>query len=128
LVVGTTSFGKGSVQTVIPLKGGREGALRLTTARYYTPAGRTIQGTGIDPDIEVAATRVDPDKLKRLGISEADLPRALSNDSGAKRRGPHVPQDQPPANWAKDGDYQLKRAEDYLHQGVVAERLRAKAG
>ena len=127
LVIGTTSFGKGSVQTVIPLKGGREGALRLTTARYYTPSGRTIQGTGIEPDIEIAATRVDPDKLKRLGISEADLPRALNNDTGAKRRGPHVPQDQPPADWNKDQDYQLKRAEDYLHQGVVAERLRAKA-
>jgi carboxyl-terminal processing protease len=128
LIIGTTSFGKGSVQTVIPLKGGREGALRLTTARYYTPSGRTIQGIGIDPDIEVAATRVDPDKLKRLGISEADLPRALTNDNGAKRRGPHIPDDQPPANWNKDADYQLKRAEDYLHQGVVAERLRAKAG
>jgi hypothetical protein len=44
------------------------------------------------------------------------------------RKGPHVPQDQPPADWNKDADYQMKRAMDYLHQGVVAERLRAKAG
>ena len=128
LVVGTTSFGKGSVQTVIPLKGGRDGALRLTTARYYTPAGRSIQGSGIEPDIEIAQTRVEPDKLKKLGISEADLPKALSNESGAKRRGPHVPEDQPPVGWDAKQDYQMKRAMDLLRQGVVAERLRGKNG
>lgn len=128
LVVGTTSFGKGSVQTVIPLKGGRDGALRLTTARYYTPAGRSIQGSGIEPDVEVAQTRVEADKLKKLGISEADLPKALSNESGAKRRGPHVPEDQPPAGWDQKQDYQMKRAMELLRQGVVAERLRAKNG
>jgi len=55
LIIGMTSFGKGSVQSVIPLRGGRDGALRLTTERYYTPSGRSIQGTGIDPDIAVAA-------------------------------------------------------------------------
>jgi carboxyl-terminal processing protease len=128
LLLGTTSFGKGSVQTVIPLKGGRDGALRLTTAKYYTPAGRSIQGSGIDPDIEVSDKRVDVSKLKRLGISEADLKGAIANPDGAKRKGPHIPEDQPPENWDKTQDYQLKRAEDYLHQGTVAERLRAKAG
>ena len=51
-VVGTRSFGKGSVQTIIPLGGAAEGALRLTTARYYTPGGRSIQAKGIVPDIE----------------------------------------------------------------------------
>src|SRR5690606_13354360 len=55
-LVGLTSFGKGSVQTVIPLRGGMDGALKLTTARYYTPSGRSIQQTGIDPDLEVAQT------------------------------------------------------------------------
>ncbi|MGE3303736.1 MAG: S41 family peptidase [Hyphomonadaceae bacterium] len=128
LLIGVTTFGKGSVQTVIPLKGGRDGALRLTTAKYYTPAGRSIQGSGIEPDIEVSQVRVDVDKLKRLGLSESDLPGALKNENGAKRRGPHIPEDQPPANWDKAQDYQMKRAIDYLHQGVVAERLRAKAG
>ncbi len=128
LVVGTTSFGKGSVQTVIPLQGGRDGALRLTTARYYTPAGRSIQGAGIDPDMEVAARRVDPERLTRLGLSEADLPNALGNDSGAQRQALHVPQDQPPENWDADEDYQMKRATDFLRQGLVAERLRARAG
>lgn len=128
LVVGMDSFGKGSVQTVIPLQGGRDGALRLTTARYYTPAGRSIQGAGITPDIEVAARRVDPERLTRLRLSEADLPNALDNDSGTERRGLHVPEDQPPENWDAEEDYQLKRAMDFLRQGTVAERLRARAG
>lgn len=127
LIVGTDSFGKGSVQTLIPLQGGRDGALRLTTARYYTPAGRSIQGAGITPDMEVAARRVDPADLPR-GISEADLPNALDNDSGAQRRAAHVPEDQPPENWDADEDYQLHRAMDVLRRGTVAERLRARAG
>ncbi len=55
VLLGSRSFGKGSVQTVIPLPGG--GAMRLTTARYYTPSGRSIQGLGITPDIKVAETR-----------------------------------------------------------------------
>jgi carboxyl-terminal processing protease len=128
LIVGVDSFGKGSVQTVIPLQGGRDGALRLTTARYYTPAGRSIQGAGIRPDMEVAQRRVDPARLQRLGLTEADLPNALNNESGAQRRALHVPDDQPPENWNQDDDYQLKRAMDFLRQGAVAERLRARAG
>jgi carboxyl-terminal processing protease len=131
LIVGTDSFGKGSVQTVIPLQGGRDGALRLTTARYYTPAGRSIQGAGITPDMEVAPRRIDAEqiaRLQRLGVSEADLPNALDNDSGAQRRAIHVPEDMPPENWDADEDYQLKRAMDFLRQGTVAERLRQRAG
>ncbi|MGE0741662.1 MAG: S41 family peptidase [Hyphomonadaceae bacterium] len=128
LIVGTDSFGKGSVQTVIPLQGGRDGALRLTTARYYTPAGRSIQGAGITPDMEVAARRVDPERLQRLGVSEADLPNALDNDSGAQRRALHVPDDQPPEGWNEEEDYQLSRAMDFLRQGLVADRLRQRAG
>lgn len=128
LIVGTTSFGKGSVQTLIPINGGRDGALRLTTQRYYTPAGRSIQGAGIEPDMEVAAQRVDAARLQRIGISEADLPNALDNDSGAQRRAPHVPDDQPPADWDQEEDYQLRRAMDFLRQGLVAQRLRARAG
>ena len=57
IVLGTKSFGKGSVQTIIPLQG--HGAIRLTTARYYTPSGRSIQATGIEPDIEVEQARVE---------------------------------------------------------------------
>ncbi len=78
VVVGTRSFGKGSVQTVIPLPG--NGAMRLTTARYYTPSGRSIQGLGISPDIEVASAR---NETQRFGPErEADLNKAISNKGG----------------------------------------------
>jgi len=78
IVMGVKSFGKGSVQTVMPLPG--NGAIRLTTARYYTPSGRSIQATGIEPDIEVLAQREDAAQ-NRERDREADLRRALRNDS-----------------------------------------------
>ncbi len=81
LVVGTRSFGKGSVQTVIPLAGG--GAIRLTTARYYTPSGRSIQQLGIEPDIVVQPAKVERLTL-RPGLREADLRGALPNDTTPK--------------------------------------------
>ena len=78
VVVGTRSFGKGSVQTVMPLQG--NGAMRLTTARYYTPSGRSIQGLGITPDVEVAASRTE---TPHFGPErEADLNKALRNQGG----------------------------------------------
>ncbi|WP_235035367.1 S41 family peptidase [Roseomonas sp. 18066] len=79
VLLGTKSFGKGSVQTVMPIPG--NGAIRLTTARYYTPSGRSIQATGITPDIEVLATREEGNAPLR--DREADLRRALRNDNGA---------------------------------------------
>ncbi len=81
VVLGTKSFGKGSVQTVMPLPG--NGAMRLTTARYYTPSGRSIQGLGITPDVEVASARTD---APRFGPErEADLRGALRNQGGASQ-------------------------------------------
>jgi carboxyl-terminal processing protease len=78
ILVGTKSFGKGSVQTIIPVSGG--GAMRLTTARYYTPSGRSIQALGIEPDITVQQA-----KLEKLaggpGVHEADLKGALLNET-----------------------------------------------
>ena len=126
VLIGMDSFGKGSVQTVIPLQGGRDGALRLTTARYYTPAGRSIQGAGITPDIEIAARRIDPENLP-AGITEADLPNALDNENGASRRAAHVPDDQPPEGWDEEQDYQLQRALTLLRDGTVAARIRTRA-
>ncbi len=82
VVIGTKSFGKGSVQTIIPIKG--DGAMRLTTARYYTPSGRSIQALGISPDIVVPqeeAKIADAAKQDNQGTSEADLKGILSNDS-----------------------------------------------
>ena len=112
-VLGLTSFGKGSVQTVIPL-GAEKGAIRLTTARYYTPAGRSIQATGIEPDIEVAQRRISEEDLKSVNLwSEADLPNALGNDDGVQRRAPHIPDDQPPEDYEGE-DYQLDRALEEL--------------
>jgi carboxyl-terminal processing protease len=80
-VLGTQSFGKGSVQTIIPLDG--RGALRLTTARYYTPSGRSIQGRGITPDRVVEQPKGDQTAEVDL-VREADLPGAL--DTGAKSK------------------------------------------
>ena len=83
VLVGTRSFGKGSVQTVIPLP--ESGGIRLTTARYYTPSGRSIQGLGIVPDVPVAETREDephfgPEK-------ELDLNHVLTNQGGTPDSG-----------------------------------------
>ena len=107
LVLGTTSFGKGSVQTIIPL--GSHGAMRLTTARYYTPSGRSIQATGIAPDIEVEQARVEKiDNGSRR--SEADLRGHLSSAGEEKgdSEGAEAAEEEEPQ------DYQLARAIDLL--------------
>ena len=126
-VVGTTSFGKGSVQTVIPL-GADRGAVRLTTARYYTPAGRSIQALGIDPDIEITQSRLSEEELARIKRwSEADLPHALANEDGEKREEISMPDEQPPEDW--DGeDFQLKRAVEMLKEGTVTASAMRRAG
>lgn len=80
VLLGTKSFGKGSVQTIIPLGRG-ESAMRLTTARYYTPSGRSIQNTGIEPDIEVKQATVQRQNAPGFRRAEADLPGALRNDT-----------------------------------------------
>lgn len=82
VVIGTRSFGKGSVQTIMPLQG--DGAMRLTTARYYTPSGRSIQALGVSPDILVEqrpAIEVAAEEDQRQQRFEADLRGSLSNDS-----------------------------------------------
>jgi carboxyl-terminal processing protease len=120
-IVGMASFGKGSVQTVIPLRNGRDGALRLTTSKYYTPAGRSIQGAGIEPDIEIGAVRITEEQLKErkaLFQGEEDLPHALDNESGVKRKPPHMPAEMPPVGWKETEDYQLKRAYELLAAGL----------
>ena len=76
-MLGTQSFGKGSVQTVLPVKESG-GAIRLTTALYYTPSGRSIQGTGITPDVVVEPARIEQVALPQIQ-HEADLRGALKN-------------------------------------------------
>jgi carboxyl-terminal processing protease len=111
-IVGTRSFGKGSVQTIIPL-GPDTGALRLTTARYFTPSGRSIQATGITPDIEVLQDVPDDLKNQASLMSEAEL-RGHLKASGEEQKGS---QSYIPAE-PKD-DKALAMAEDLL-RGKVA--------
>ena len=126
-VVGLTSFGKGSVQTVIPLRGGQDGALSITTARYYTPSGRSIQKIGIEPDLEVARSEAEARIVSRSSFiySEAAYSTALDSSIGAERKGPHTPREAPGADYAKDKDYQLERALDVLRAGGDLTRLAA---
>ena len=121
-IVGLTSFGKGSVQTVIPLRGGLDGALKLTTARYYTPSGRSIQKTGITPDLEVASTKEEAQAIanRAFQFSEASFHNALNAQEGKTRAAPHEPAEAPPANFDVKKDFQMARAEDVLHYGSVA--------
>jgi carboxyl-terminal processing protease len=93
VVVGQKTFGKGSVQTVIPLPG--NGAMRLTTARYYTPSGRSIQGLGITPDVEVASSRAE---TPHFGPErESDLNHTIKNQGGTPQTGTAAPRtDLPP--------------------------------
>ncbi len=135
IILGTPSFGKGSVQTIIPLSGGNDGALRLTTARYYTPSGRSIQAKGIDPDILVKLAGEEEEEV--IGIpSERDLRNHLDADdeeSKIQRELPaylstnnkkiNIPQDilqlqEPPKELPEDEDYQLKRALSIL-EGIA---------
>ncbi|HZK99189.1 MAG TPA: S41 family peptidase [Caulobacteraceae bacterium] len=121
-LVGLTSFGKGSVQTVIPLRGGLDGAVKLTTARYYTPSGRSIQKTGIEPDLEVAETREEAQQVanEAFQFSEASFHNALNADEGKVRKGAHAPAEAPPAAFdEKKGDFQLDRALEVLKYGSV---------
>ena len=129
LIVGMTSFGKGSVQSVIPLRGGRDGALRLTTERYYTPSGRSIQGTGIDPDIAVSA--VPEDKLKGKIRRESDLLNSIENENeeeDTETEEAELVIDYPPEDFDVEDDYQLQKALEILKNGTYRERLAEIAG
>ncbi|HEY1961014.1 MAG TPA: S41 family peptidase [Rhizomicrobium sp.] len=110
-LVGMTSFGKGSVQTIIPLGEGG-GALRLTTARYYTPSGHSIQATGIIPDIAVSQGD-DDDAGKALRVSEANLPGHLTGEAAKKASQPVIK----PVPGKTYKDFQLSYALDLLHGG-----------
>ena len=126
-LVGLTSFGKGSVQTVFPLRGGQDGALYMTTARYYTPSGRSNQKIGIEPDLEVSRSAAEARIISRSNFvySEAAYATALDASIGAERRGPHAAHEAPGANYPTDKDYQLERAFEVLRVGGDLARLPA---
>ncbi|MEX3316388.1 S41 family peptidase [Sulfitobacter sp. PS-8MA] len=121
IVIGTKSFGKGSVQTVMPLRG--DGAMRLTTARYYTPSGRSIQALGVSPDIVVAQPPTKPESEEDENLparplrSEADLRGSLNNDSLSEDQIKQIEEDREKARKAaelREEDYQLAYAIDIL--------------
>lgn len=121
IIVGTKSFGKGSVQTVMPLRG--DGAMRLTTARYYTPSGRSIQALGVSPDIVVEQPRRQPVAAEeteadtRPQRSEADLRGSLNNDSLSEDERRQIEEERAAAEEAaklREDDYQLAYAIDLL--------------
>jgi carboxyl-terminal processing protease len=91
VILGTQTFGKGSVQTILPLPGNT--AIKLTTARYYTPSGRSIQAKGIEPDIVVE----ENGRSSRAHLREADLLGHLENDRDASAKEEEKPQDKKPA-------------------------------
>jgi carboxyl-terminal processing protease len=105
ILLGTRSFGKGSVQTIIPLAG--HGAMRLTTARYYTPSGRSIQAKGIDPDIVVDAAKIEHPPAKDKSESAAD-----KKDDKSESKAEQSTVD--PSIMGTADDYQLARAVDML--------------
>ena len=121
VIVGQKSFGKGSVQTIIPVQG--DGAMRLTTSRYYTPSGRSIQALGVSPDIIVkqpsrkSNEKTDSDKTKRTVRSEADLRGSLNNDSISSDERNLLREEEKKAEDAaklRNEDYQLAYALDIL--------------
>ena len=122
VVMGTRSFGKGSVQTITPMPG--HGAMRLTTALYFTPSGVSIQAKGISPDIEVALARIE--KLEGGPVREEDLRGALdSQEGGAEPTADNTASAEP-----KDPieiDYQLARAVDLLRGLSVFKALSSKS-
>ena len=133
VVLGTKTFGKGSVQTILPLDD--SSALRLTTARYFTPKGRSIQATGIVPDIIVESTPVQDGKVeerRRPGLREENLPGHLMNPQQSPNSQPEpaekdkenqIPSSAPTGDETIDNDVQLKRALDLLKSWDVFKQI-----
>jgi len=133
-IVGLTTFGKGSVQTVIPLRGGVDGALRLTTARYYTPSGGSIQKTGITPDLEVAYSHRQAEAVydEALQFSESTLKGALDSQEGRTRKSPTAIEVPPDAADPVKIALAKKEAKDALKEAgkskVVAKNVTSPTG
>jgi carboxyl-terminal processing protease len=130
LIVGQDTFGKGSVQTVFPLEG--DHGLRLTTALYYTPAGRSIQEVGISPDIAVARVDTFAEANPRRRMREIDLEGHFTQDDADPEAPSDVPidaatevgEEEPEASEDEAADHQLDRALEVLKSWTYFERLR----
>ncbi len=131
-IMGTQTFGKGSVQTIMPL--GNNTAIKLTTARYFTPSGRSIQAKGIEPDFVVE----DPDQPQTGRVREADLLKHLESDKAAEKKdegkpatpkpaAPSAPAaDRKPVEFGSADDFQLKQAINHLKGQPVAAKMAEK--
>ena len=133
IIMGIKSFGKGSVQTIIPLPG--HGAMKLTTARYYTPSGHSIQAKGITPDILVEQAKIEPIKKSAQQRLEASLPRRLRRedeksakdddkkevkaDSKKRLKSGEATDSTPDGDIADKEDFQLSRALDLLRSLAI---------
>ncbi len=112
IIMGTKTFGKGSVQTIMPMSNGA--ALKLTTARYFTPSGRSIQATGIEPDIvteDATLTKAESDQER---LKEADLSGALDNGDAKEPQQTDEQQEEKTSSTAVGTDYQLNEALNLL--------------
>ncbi len=119
IIVGRRSFGKGSVQSLLATNNG--GALRLTTQRYYTPSGRSIQANGIIPDLLVALESNEDAARKRF--REKNLQNALANLDSEEVQEDFSIMEFPPEDWPEDKDYQLERAKDVLRDPSYVQLL-----
>jgi len=128
VIMGSQTFGKGSVQTILPMNNGA--ALKITTARYYTPSGRSIQAQGITPDITLRHVRIAAvDEDVSAGVRESDLSRHLSNDKpqdGGKSPGPMMESERPGESSPQDSDYELHEALNMLKGMVLLQERSAK--
>lgn len=120
LIVGSTTFGKGSVQTVLAMPSGR--AIKLTTARYYTPSGRSIQAEGIKPDIEIAAATVSAIANTGEAYHEVDLQGHLNNEMVAQLKATSDPTDlkRTPKKTLLERDFQMAQAVNILKARIWA--------
>ncbi len=119
--MGSRSFGKGSVQTILPMQSGA--ALKLTTARYYTPSGRSIQAEGIIPDIKlenVQLASVEPNSFKP--VTEADLSGHLENENGATEESKKETKESSEKESLAKRDYQLYEALNLLKGLQILQR------
>ncbi len=122
LIIGAQTFGKGSVQTILPLSGGT--ALKLTTARYYTPSGRSIQAEGITPDIELESLKIASIEKNIEPLSEADLTGHLENGNKKKSGKDTEKQDKDDAVSLIRDDYQLYEALNMLKgMAILKDRM-----
>ncbi len=124
IIMGEKTFGKGSVQTILPTSNG--GAVKLTTARYYTPSGRSIQAEGITPDVPISKVKLEAVAQSEFGpLKEADLTNHLSNDKSAKKGDKKT--DEKPEEALAVQDYPLNEALNLL-KGIYISRQAGKKG